>query len=115
MFAYCDDPTVAGSEFFLMEYVEGRIFKDPQVAEAPREERRALYGELIRVLVEIHRVDLAELELEGLARSKTNYLARQISRWTKQYMASKTEDQEDMDRSARTVLLTSEAALRRAT
>lgn len=95
--ALCEDPEVIGTAFYLMEYVEGRIFWDPSLPGLAREERAAVFDELNRVIATLHGLDPAALGLADFGRPG-NYLARQIDRWTRQYRASETERIEAMDR-----------------
>ncbi len=92
----CTDDSVIGSWFYIMDYVEGRIFWDPALPEAGNSERAAMYHEMNRVLAAIHSVDLRTQGLEDYGRPG-NYFQRQVSRWTKQYKASETEDIAPMD------------------
>lgn len=86
----CTDNAVIGSMFYLMGFVEGRIFWDPALPELAREERAAYYEETIRVLAAIHGVDVAAAGLSGYGRPG-NYFARQTARWSEQYRASETQ------------------------
>jgi len=97
MHALCEDDSIIGTSFFVMEYVDGRIFWEAQVKEVTREERVAIYDELIRILAAIHRVDLKATGLDDYGRHG-GYVERQVKRWTKQYLASKTSDVAAMDR-----------------
>jgi aminoglycoside phosphotransferase (APT) family kinase protein len=91
MYGLCEDESVIGTSFFVMEYVNGRIFWDVQLPGIEPEERRAIYDELARVLAAIHGVDLVAAGLSDFGRSDA-YVARQVKRWTKQYLASQTAD-----------------------
>jgi len=91
MYALCEDHSVIGTSFFVMEYVQGRIFWNVQLPELEPTERRAIYEELARVLAAIHRVDLDASGLSDYGRPDA-YVARQVKRWTKQYLASQTSD-----------------------
>jgi aminoglycoside phosphotransferase (APT) family kinase protein len=95
--ALCEDPAVIGSAFYLMEYVEGRIFRDPALPSVSRAERGPIYSEMNRVIAELHSVDPNTLGLADYGRAG-NYIERQVQRWTKQYRASQTEDIQAMDR-----------------
>jgi aminoglycoside phosphotransferase (APT) family kinase protein len=95
MYALCEDETIIGTPFFVMEYVDGRIFWNVQLPELDREERRAAYDELARVLAAIHKVDVEAVGLADYGRPDA-YVARQVSRWTKQYLASQTSDVKQM-------------------
>ena len=96
MYALCEDDAVIGTSFFVMEYVQGRIFWNVQLPELEAEERRAVYEELARVLAAIHSVDLGAVGLSDYGRPDA-YVARQVKRWTKQYLASQTADIEQMN------------------
>jgi aminoglycoside phosphotransferase (APT) family kinase protein len=95
--ALCEDPAVIGSAFYLMEYVEGRIFRDPALPSVSRAERGPIYSEMNRVIAELHSVDPNTLGLADYGRAG-NYIERQVQRWTKQYRASQTENIPAMDR-----------------
>ena len=86
----CDDDSVVGSMFYLMEYVDGRIFWDPSLPELDNQQRRSIYDELNRVLAAMHSVDLDATNLSDYGRPG-NYFERQVGRWTAQYRASETE------------------------
>jgi aminoglycoside phosphotransferase (APT) family kinase protein len=96
MYALCEDDSVIGTSFFIMEYVQGRIFWNVQLPEQSPEERGAIYDELARVLAAIHSVDLEATGLSDYGRPDA-YVERQVKRWTKQYMASQTADVEPMN------------------
>lgn len=91
MYALCEDESVIGTAFLIMEYVPGRIFWNVQLPDVAPEERRAIYGELVRVLAAIHTVDLNATGLSDYGRPDA-YVARQVKRWTSQYLASQTAD-----------------------
>ena len=97
MYALCEDDSVIGTSFFVMEYIGGRIFWEAQVEGVSREERVVIYDDLIRTLAAIHNVDLKATGLEEYGRHG-GYVARQVKRWTKQYLASKTDDVPKMDK-----------------
>ncbi len=95
--ALCEDESVVGSTFFVMRHVDGRLFWDPKVPElSSNEERRALYADYVRVLVAIHRVDVAKVGLADYGKVG-GYMPRQVERWSKQYEASRTDDVPAMD------------------
>jgi len=96
MYALCEDDSVIGTSFFVMEYVQGRIFWNVQLPDLEPSERRAIYEELARVLAAIHSVDLGAVGLSDYGRPDA-YVARQVKRWTKQYLASQTADVEPMN------------------
>jgi aminoglycoside phosphotransferase (APT) family kinase protein len=95
--ALCEDPSVVGTPFFVMEHLDGRIFYDPSLPGLSPRERGAVFDELNRVIAALHRVDPAAVGLSDYGKPG-NYLARQIDRWTRQYRASETETIDAMDR-----------------
>jgi len=93
----CEDESIAGAMFYVMDYVEGRSFWDPSLPGLSPEERAAIYGEMNRVIARLHSVDFAASGLETFGRP-SNYVARQVARWTTQYQASETVPIAAMDR-----------------
>src|SRR5262249_45968684 len=91
------DPGVIGTEFYIMEYVHGRLMVDPALPGLSRADRAALFDDMNRVLGRLHSVDLAAVGLTDYGRPG-NYFSRQIHRWTQQYRASETEKIEAMER-----------------
>lgn len=89
VFHLCDDDSVIGSMFYVMEYIDGRVMWDPALPNATPESRRAIYDEMNRVLASIHQVDVVAAGLAEYGRAG-NYYERQIARWTKQYRATET-------------------------
>jgi aminoglycoside phosphotransferase (APT) family kinase protein len=96
-FAICDDEAVVGRAFYLMEYVEGRVFRNPKLPELNPGERTAVYDEMNRVCAAIHNFDFRAAGLENYGRGG-DYFARQIARWTQQYRASETDSIDEMER-----------------
>src|SRR5947209_8493050 len=94
---HCEDPEVIGAEFFVMDWVKGRIFLDPLLPELTNAERATLYEDFIRVLTRLHAVDLKATGLEDYGRPG-NYYQRQIGRWIKQFQLAQTEAIDDMSR-----------------
>lgn len=94
---YCDDSAVIGTEFFVMEFLPSRIFWDPTLPELAPSTRATVYAEMGRVLAALHSVDYVARALGGYGKPG-NYFARQIGRWTKQYLAVKTDPVPAMDR-----------------
>ena len=93
----CEDPTVIGTPFYLMDYIAGRNFWDPTLPELSATERSAIYDEMNRVMAALHTLDYGALGL-GDDGKPGNYFARQIGRWSKQYRASQTEHIEAMEK-----------------
>ena len=97
VYLLCEDRSVIGTEFFVMQYVEGRIFWHADLPEArDAAERAALYDEMNRVLAALHRVDWKARGLSDYGKPG-NYFARQLKRWSSQYEAAKTDPLPAMD------------------
>jgi aminoglycoside phosphotransferase (APT) family kinase protein len=93
----CDDEAVIGRAFYVMDCVDGRVLWEQSLPGVSRAERGAIYDEMNRVIAALHRVDVAAVGLQDFGRPG-NYLARQISRWSKQYQLSETEAVPEMNR-----------------
>ena len=87
----CEDSSILGTPFFIMEYLEGRVFKDSALSDESPEDRKDIYYDMIRVLAALHSVDYKEVGLETYGKPG-NYFVRQTGRWTKQYLAAQTHD-----------------------
>jgi aminoglycoside phosphotransferase (APT) family kinase protein len=84
--ALCEDASVIGSPFYVMDFVDGRVLRDPALPGMTPAQRGAIYDEMNRVIAALHRVDIAAAGLADYGRPH-NYLARQLDRWTQQYRA----------------------------
>jgi len=93
----CEDESVIGQAFYVMDFMEGRIFRDARMPGVSKEERAALYDDLNATLARLHQVDWQAAGLADYGRPG-NYFERQIGRWTRQYRGAQTEDIEDMER-----------------
>ncbi len=96
MHVLCEDDSVIGSAFYVMERLDGRNFLEPTMTGESNETRTAVLDEMNRVLAELHMVDINAVGLSDYGPTG-NYFERQIARWTKQYRASETETVADMD------------------
>ncbi len=97
MHVLCEDESVIGRAFYVMECVNGRVLWDQSLPGMDRAGRAALYDEMNRVLAALHSVKPAEVGLDGYGKPG-NYFERQIGRWSKQYVASVTQPIPEMDR-----------------
>ena len=97
MHCLCEDESVIGRAFYVMDFVEGRIFWEQSLPGTEPAERAALYDELNRVIAALHGVDFAALGLADYGKAG-NYFSRQVDRWTRQYRASETGSIRAMDR-----------------
>ena len=95
--ALCEDESVIGRAFYIMEFVEGRVLWDQTLPGMTPAERGAHYDELNRVIAALHKVDYAARGLADYGKAG-NYFERQIGRWSKQYLASVTQPIAEMDR-----------------
>ncbi len=93
----CMDRDIIGTEFYLMEMVEGNVHHDPSLPGSSVEQRRQFYDSFARTLAALHSVRPEAVGLADLGRPK-GFLGRQIDRWSKQYRASQTENIEAMDK-----------------
>jgi aminoglycoside phosphotransferase (APT) family kinase protein len=95
-YALCEDDSVIGTAFYIMDFVQGRVFWDPSLPGMTPAERHAIFDELNRVIAALHSVDYQAVGLGDYGKPGS-YLERQIARWTKQYRASETERIEAME------------------
>ena len=96
-YCLCDDESVIGRAFYVMEFVDGRVLWNQGLPESSKAERTAIYHEMNRVIAALHSVDYAAIGLADFGRPG-NYFARQISRWSKQYQISEIDKIPEMDR-----------------
>ena len=96
-YALCEDASVIGTAFYIMDCVHGRVITDPAIPGLTPSARSAMYDSLSHVLARLHTVDWRALGLADFGRPG-NYFARQIHRWTEQYRASETEKIDAMER-----------------
>lgn len=93
----CEDESVIGTIFYVMDYVEGRVYTDRLLPGCTPVQRTAMYDAMNDVLARLHRVDYRTAGLEDFGKP-TDYVARQVSRWSRQYVASCVEDTPAMNR-----------------
>lgn len=97
VYCLCEDESIIGRAFFVMEMVEGRILWDQGLPNSTPNERAQMWSEMNRVIAALHQLDYQSLGLGDYGKPG-NYFERQISRWSKQYKASETEHIEAMER-----------------
>lgn len=97
MHVLCEDESVIGRAFYVMECMQGRVLWDQTLPGMTPSERTAIYAEMNRVIAALHTVKFAERGLASYGKPG-NYFERQIGRWSKQYVASITQPIEEMDR-----------------
>lgn len=92
----CSDDSVIGSMFYVMEFIQGRVFWNPSLPDESNTSRAEIYAEMNRVLAAMHSVNVEAIGLGDYGRPG-NYFERQFSRWTKQYRAAETEHIPEME------------------
>ena len=97
MYCLCEDESVIGRAFYVMEFVAGRVLWDQALPGMTNIQRGEIYDEMNRVIAALHQVKFAERGLAGFGKPG-NYFERQIGRWSKQYTASITQPIPEMDR-----------------
>ncbi|XP_033126637.1 acyl-CoA dehydrogenase family member 10-like [Anneissia japonica] len=95
LISLCEDSSIIGTPFYLMDFMEGRIFKDPSCPGLSPDERCQVYEAMRNVLSQIHSVDVTAAGLDDFGKYG-NYIERQIKTWSKQYLASQTHEIEAM-------------------
>ena len=93
----CEDDCVIGTMFYLMDFVGGRVIWEPHMPDMNKADRGAVFDDLNKTIAALHSFDPAELGLRDFGKP-ANYVARQVSRWSKQYHASQTDDLPAMDK-----------------
>lgn len=94
---YCPDESVAGTPFYVMDFVDGRVFWEPQMPGVDPAERAAVYDAMNATIAQLHGFDPAKIGLGDFGKGE-NYVARQVERWSRQYRASETEKIDAMER-----------------
>jgi aminoglycoside phosphotransferase (APT) family kinase protein len=94
---YCSDEGVAGTAFYVMGFVDGRVFWNPEMPRSHPAERTAVYDAMNATIARLHSLDPAKIGLADFGRGE-NYVARQVDRWSKQYRASQTQAIDEMER-----------------
>jgi aminoglycoside phosphotransferase (APT) family kinase protein len=91
VYLLCADDSIIGTMFYVMDYVEGRVYTDRLLPGCTPEQRRDMYDAMNDVLAKLHSVDYRAVGLEDFGKP-TGYVGRQVSRWSKQYVASAIDD-----------------------
>ena len=94
---YCNDVSIIGTEFYLMEYVDGMIHRDFRLSSFSPQERFEIFQEYIRVMALLHSIDYKKLGLSNFGKAESNYYKRQIDTWSRQYKSSETQTIKEMD------------------
>lgn len=98
LYGLCEDDSVTGTSFYVMEWVDGRIFWDATLPQVARDERASYFDALNRTIAQLHTIDYEKVGLGRFGRAG-NYFERQIARWTQQYLADEQAGRDpNMDR-----------------
>lgn len=92
----CEEESIIGSMFYIMEYVSGRVLWDPALPEIDRQDRAAYFDAMNDLLARLHQVDLAGCGLGDYGRAQ-GYIERQVTLWTRQYRDAQSDDLADME------------------
>ena len=92
----CNDESIIGTIFYVMEFVDGRIFWDPTLPEIDDNKRMKVYEETVSVMAELHKIDVEKAGLLDFGKPG-NYFERQVGRWIKQYRAAETESYPEVE------------------
>jgi len=90
-YVLCQDPEIIGVDFYIMAFVDGRVFRSYELPDLTATERRQIYDSMADVLAKLHQVDFRAVGLDTYGKVG-GYMERQVRRWSKQYEASKTEE-----------------------
>ena len=97
VYCLCEDKNVIGEQFYVMQYVKGRVFKRADLPGLTPQQHFAVYHAMVSVLAQLHRVDVKAVGLHDFG-AHSRHAERQVQRWSKQYLASQTHTIESMDK-----------------
>jgi aminoglycoside phosphotransferase (APT) family kinase protein len=95
MYLYCEDENIVGTPFYIMEYLEGRVFLDTTLPGHTSEDRTAIYNSMNETLAALHNINHEAIGLENFGRPGS-YFVRQLKRWSQQWELSKQQDIPEM-------------------
>jgi aminoglycoside phosphotransferase (APT) family kinase protein len=93
----CEDTSIIGTAFYVMDHVDGRVITGVTLPQLSPSDRAAVYADYARIGAKLHAVDFRACGLADFGKPE-GYVARQLDRWTRQYVAAKTDENADMDR-----------------
>ena len=96
-YCLCEDESVIGTMFYIMDMVEGRILWDVTLSDYAKEDRWPIFEAQVKTIAQLHSLDYEAIGLGDYGKPG-NYFERQIGRWTKQYIASETQKVDNMDK-----------------
>jgi len=94
---YCDDVTVIGTAFYVMDHVPGRVFSECWMPGVAPDRRRTMFLAMAETLAALHNVDYREADLSDFGKTG-DYYGRQIARWSRQWEMSRSAPNPDVDR-----------------
>ena len=95
-YLHCEDESLLGTEFFVMEFINGSVIWDPDIPHGTNSDRTQIYESMNKTIKKLHKVDPIKIGLEDFGKPG-NYVGRQVARWSKQYELSETEKIPAMD------------------
>lgn len=95
-YVLCQDPAVIGTDFYIMDFVDGRVFHDMTLPQLTPPQRHQIYEAMVHIMATLHQVDFRAVGLADYGRIG-GYMARQLRRWTQQYEATKIDDIPEME------------------
>jgi len=93
----CDDDSVVGTMFYLMDFVQGRVYWVPDLPDCDKTERAAIYDTMNATIAHLHTIDYEAVGLGDFGKP-AGYVSRQIKRWSQQYRASETREIAEMEK-----------------
>jgi acyl-CoA dehydrogenase len=93
--AWCDDASIVGTPFYLMAYLEGRVFVDQSLPGVSTAEREAIYRAMNQVIAALHELDPDQIGLSDFGK-REGFVARQVDRWSRNLQASPLPLSDDM-------------------
>lgn len=97
VYLLCEDDSIIGTPFYVMEFLEGRVFRDPSLPGVSATDRRKIYEEMVETLAALHSIDWRAAGLADFGKHAA-YIERQIRLWTKQFRATQTEPNPAMEK-----------------
>ena len=94
---YCEDRSIIGTPFYVMERLDGRVFHDNGLPDLTPAQRGAVFEAMNATLAALHSVDIDAVGLGDYGR-RGGFFARQVARWTRQYEAGKTREVPEIPR-----------------
>src|SRR5215472_6388431 len=104
VYALCEDDAIIGSTFYIMEFVDGRIFWDQRLPGLTPAERRTMFDSMNGVIAALHSVDHVAVGLNEFGRPG-NYMARQVGRWTASSNGSPATSLQKASRASSTAII----------